>query len=66
MLRGSGGEETVSDWSDDPARALPRPANLKGSTLVVEIRGKDSSKAPVVTEFPLGSTEPFALRDAPS
>ncbi|MFL5324132.1 MAG: hypothetical protein ACJ8A4_07750 [Microvirga sp.] len=66
VLRGSGGEETVSDWSDAPARALPRPANLKGSTLVVEIREKDSPKAPVVTEFPLGSTEPFALPDAPS
>ena len=66
VLRGSGGEETVSDWSDAPARALPRPANLKGSTLVIEIREKDSPKAPVVTEFPLGSTEPFALPDAPS
>jgi hypothetical protein len=59
-LKGADGEH-VSEWGDSPARKLPKPASLAGATLVVEVREKDSPKAPVVVEFPLGSTKPFDL-----
>ena len=41
-------------------------ANTALRTVGAKTRGKDSPNAPVVTEFPLGSTEPFALPDARS
>jgi hypothetical protein len=60
-LKSPAGAAAVSEWGDAPARKLPKPADLTGSTLVVEVREKDGAKAPVVTEFPLGSTKPLDL-----
>jgi hypothetical protein len=61
VLKAASGEEVVSEWADGAARKIAKPGSLAGSILVVAAREKGSGKAPVVTEFPVGSTRPLEL-----
>ncbi|HEX8168854.1 MAG TPA: hypothetical protein VF601_24085 [Beijerinckiaceae bacterium] len=62
VLKAPGGEETVSDWAEAPARKLPKPpslaAGIAGATLTIAVRRRDGAGTPVVADFPLGSTVP--------